>query len=204
MSAVLEHHGKDFSPIYVHMVRAGEASGALDQILFRLAEFLEKQLALRTKVTNAILYPALMLVDEPTEGLAPRIVDDVAQALATLREYNAAVMRDVPFVPSGLDGRGTQGLALPKSNWANVLDTPPYEAFGVTCGITFTFGGLRINHENGQVLDVGYEPIPGLYAAGEMVGGIFYFNYPAGTGLVSGLVFGRIAGSGAAVEAKAR
>ena len=62
LSAVLELHGKDFSPIYVHMVRAGEASGALDQILFRLAEFLEKQLALKNKVTNALLYPALMLL----------------------------------------------------------------------------------------------------------------------------------------------
>jgi general secretion pathway protein F len=62
LSAALEAHGKDFSPIYVHMVRAGEASGALDQILFRLAEFLEKQLALKNKVTNAILYPALMLI----------------------------------------------------------------------------------------------------------------------------------------------
>jgi general secretion pathway protein F len=62
LSAVLEMHEKDFSPIYVHMVRAGEASGALDQILFRLAEFLEKQLALKNKVTNAILYPALMLI----------------------------------------------------------------------------------------------------------------------------------------------
>ncbi len=62
LSAVLETYEKDFSPIYVHMVRAGEASGALDQILFRLAEFLEKQLALKTKVTNAILYPALMLI----------------------------------------------------------------------------------------------------------------------------------------------
>lgn len=61
LSAVLELHGKDFSPIYVHMVRAGETSGALDQILFRLAEFLEKQLALKNKVTNALLYPALML-----------------------------------------------------------------------------------------------------------------------------------------------
>jgi general secretion pathway protein F len=61
LSAVLETYGKDFSPIYVHMVRAGEASGALDQILFRLAEFLEKQLALKNKVTNATLYPALML-----------------------------------------------------------------------------------------------------------------------------------------------
>lgn len=61
-SAVLERYPKDFSPIYVHMVRAGESSGALDQILFRLAEFLEKQLALKHKVTNAILYPAIMLI----------------------------------------------------------------------------------------------------------------------------------------------
>ncbi|MBX3304000.1 MAG: type II secretion system inner membrane protein GspF [Nitrospira sp.] len=62
LSAVLEAYEKDFSPIYVHMVRAGEASGALDQILFRLAEFLEKQQALRNKVTNAMLYPVIMLV----------------------------------------------------------------------------------------------------------------------------------------------
>jgi general secretion pathway protein F len=61
-SAVLERYPREFSQIYVHMVRAGEASGALDQILFRLAEFLEKQLALKHKVTNAVLYPALMLV----------------------------------------------------------------------------------------------------------------------------------------------
>lgn len=62
LSAALETHPKDFSPIYIHMVRAGEASGALDQILFRLAEFLDKQLALKHKVTNATLYPALMLL----------------------------------------------------------------------------------------------------------------------------------------------
>ena len=61
-SSVLEAYPREFSQIYVHMVRAGEASGALDQILFRLAEFLEKQLALKHKVTNAILYPALMMV----------------------------------------------------------------------------------------------------------------------------------------------
>lgn len=61
-SAVLERYPKDFSSIYVHMVRAGEASGALDQILFRLAEFLDKQLALKNKVTNAILYPAIMVI----------------------------------------------------------------------------------------------------------------------------------------------
>ena len=62
LSGVLEQYPKEFSQIYVHMVRAGETSGALDQILFRLAEFLEKQLTLKHKVTNAVLYPALMLV----------------------------------------------------------------------------------------------------------------------------------------------
>ena len=61
-SVALERYPREFSQIYVHMVRAGETSGALDQILFRLAEFLEKQLALKHKVTNAIMYPALMLL----------------------------------------------------------------------------------------------------------------------------------------------
>lgn len=122
---------------------------------------------------------------------------DAQQFLKTVREYNAAVQTSVPFNHAVRDGRGTVGIEPPKSNWAHVLDKPPFEAYGVTCGITFTFGGLRINHETGQVLDLGYNPIPGLYAAGEMVGGIFYFNYPAGTGLVSGSVFGKIAGDGA-------
>jgi len=62
LSAVLETYGKDFSPIYVHMVRAGETSGALDQILFRLAEFLEKQVALKNKILSAMLYPVFVLV----------------------------------------------------------------------------------------------------------------------------------------------
>jgi tricarballylate dehydrogenase len=66
----------------------------------------------------------------------------------------------------------------------------------VTCGITFTFGGLRVN-TSGQVQSVSGESIPGLYAAGELVGGLFYFNYPGGTGLTSGAVFGRLAGTSA-------
>ena len=77
------------------------------------------------------------------------------------------------------------------------MGSPPYEGYAVTCGITFTFGGLRVNTDC-EVLNTDYQPIRGLYAAGELVGGIFYFNYPGGTGLMSGLVFGRIAGAGAA------
>jgi tricarballylate dehydrogenase len=107
----------------------------------------------------------------------------------------------VPFDHSIKDGRGTVGIEPAKSNWAIVLDTPPFEAYAVTCGITFTFGGLRTDAETGQVLDVNFHKIPGLYTAGEMLGGIFYFNYPAGTGLVSGSVFGRVAGAAAGASA---
>ena len=82
------------------------------------------------------------------------------------------------------------------SNWANTLDEGPYEAYAVTCGVTFTFGGVRIDTD-AQVIDTDGAPIPGLYACGELVGGIFYFNYPGGSGLTNGSVFGRIAGRSA-------
>jgi len=128
-----------------------------------------------------------------------RKLDDVNAdaALAEIRAYNKAVRTEVPFNPNVKDGRGTAGLAVNKSNWANTIDTPPFEAYAVTCGITFTFGGLRIDTD-AQVISGEGEAIPGLYAAGELVGGIFYFNYPGGTGLTNGAVFGRIAGANAA------
>jgi tricarballylate dehydrogenase len=128
-----------------------------------------------------------------------RKLDDVdpARALETIRLYNAAVRTDIPFDPNVKDGRRTQGLPVPKSNWANTIDVPPFEAYAVSCGITFTFGGLRITTD-AQVVDTDGIPIPGLYAAGELVGGLFYFNYPGGSGLTAGAVFGRIAGDSAA------
>ena len=116
--------------------------------------------------------------------------------LATVDAFNAAVQQDVPFDPTVKDGRGTIGLPVPKSNWANRIDQPGFTAYGVTCGVTFTFGGLHVN-AHAAVLDVDQSPIPRLYAAGELVGGLFYFNYPGGTGLMSGSVFGRIAGRAA-------
>ena len=116
--------------------------------------------------------------------------------LNTIHQWNTAVRADVPFNPNIKDGRCTEGLAVPKSNWANTIDVPPFEAYAVTCGVTFTFGGLRIN-KDAAVLNTDYQPICGLYAAGELVGGLFYFNYPGGTGLMSGAVFGRIAGASA-------
>ncbi|HMH18939.1 MAG TPA: FAD-dependent tricarballylate dehydrogenase TcuA [Burkholderiales bacterium] len=130
-------------------------------------------------------------------------LDDVnaAAALAEIRAYNAAVRTEVPFNPNIKDGRCTTGLAVNKSNWANTVDTPPFEAYAVTCGITFSFGGLRIN-TGAQVISTDGDAIPGLFAAGELVGGIFYFNYPGGSGLTNGSVFGRIAGANAAKAAQ--
>jgi tricarballylate dehydrogenase len=129
-------------------------------------------------------------------------LDDVnpVKALETIKAYNAAVKADVPFNPNVKDGRATVGLAIPKSNWSNILDTPPYEAYAVTCGITFTFGGLKID-SSARVIDTDGQVIPGLFAAGELVGGLFYFNYPGGTGLMNGAVFGKIAGTTAGQRA---
>ncbi len=135
------------------------------------------------------------------EELVKKLDDvDPDAALAEIKAYNAAVRTDIPFNPNVKDGRRTEGLAIDKTNWANTIDTPPFEAYAVTCGITFTFGGLRINTD-AQVISTDGEPISGLYAAGELVGGIFYFNYPGGSGLTNGAVFGKIAGASAAKSA---
>jgi tricarballylate dehydrogenase len=122
-------------------------------------------------------------------------------ALREIREYNKAVRKDVPYNMAIKDGRCTTGLKINKSNWANTIEDPPFEAYGVTCGVTFSFGGLKITTD-GEVQDTGGNPIPGLYAAGELVGGIFYHNYPGGTGLTSGSVFGRLSGTSAAAYSK--
>ncbi|HKA39808.1 MAG TPA: FAD-dependent tricarballylate dehydrogenase TcuA [Burkholderiales bacterium] len=124
-------------------------------------------------------------------------------ALREIRDYNKAVRKDVPFNMAVKDGRCTIGLRINKSNWANTIEDPPFEAYGVTCGVTFSFGGLKITND-GEVQDTGGKPIPGLYAAGELVGGIFYHNYPGGTGLTSGSVFGKLSGTSAAAYARKR
>ena len=134
------------------------------------------------------------------EDLASRLDIDRDGLVQTVREYNASVRTEVPYNPSIKDGRCTVGIDPPKSNWAQPIDTPPYLAYAVTCGITFTFGGVRIDNR-GQVVTNSQEPIPGLYAAGEMVGGLFYYNYPGGSGLSAGMVFGRLAGTSAARHA---
>ena len=130
------------------------------------------------------------------EELAAGLEIDPQGLVRTVTEFNAAC-RTGTYNPSILDGVKTVGLATPKSNWALPIDKPPFSGFVVTCGITFTFGGLRIDRR-AAVLDTGEIAIPGLFAAGELVGGIFYGNYLGGAGLMSGAVFGRLAGASAA------
>lgn len=137
------------------------------------------------------------------EELAEKLDVNSDQFLKTVKDFNASVKRDVKFNPTVKDGRATVGLEVPKSNWANPIENAPFEAYAITCGITFTFGGLKINTES-AVMDQNNRVIPGLFAAGEMVGGLFYFNYPGATGLTSGSVFGRLAGKGAAALAKSQ
>ena len=141
-------------------------------------------------------------VTAPTlEQLAGKLQGvDAEGFLRTVAEFNAAVQTEVPFNPNERDGRGTSGLSVRKSNWAQTLDTGPFSAYAVSAGVTFTFGGVRVTTEAQVVGDDG-TVLDGLYAAGEMVGGIFYFNYPAGSGLTSGAVMGRTAGRNAALRA---
>lgn len=127
--------------------------------------------------------------------LATRIGLNPDALAETVSAFNAAIQPG-DFNPAIKDGVRTVGIAPPKSNWALPLDTPPFFAFAVTCGITFTFGGVKID-SSARVLDRADRPIPGLHAAGELVGGLFYGNYPGGSGLTSGAVFGRRAGASA-------
>jgi len=130
-----------------------------------------------------------------TLGVEP---DALAETVAT---FNAACP-DGTFDPFDKDGLRAAPEGQPvKSNWAQPIDTPPFVAYPVTCGITFTYGGLRID-AGGQVQDVAGRPMPRLYATGEITGDFFYHNYPAGAGLTRGAVWGRLAGAAAGAEAR--
>ncbi|HSF32166.1 MAG TPA: FAD-dependent tricarballylate dehydrogenase TcuA [Candidatus Tectomicrobia bacterium] len=137
---------------------------------------------------------------DTVEALAEKLGLNPQTLVRTVNAYNDAV-REGTFNPAKKDGKRTQGIEPPKTNWALRLDKPPFVAYGVRCGITFTYGGVMVD-EAAEVLHRDGAPIPGLYAAGEITGGIFYHNYPSGSGLMLGAVFGRIAGTKAAAFAR--
>ena len=144
------------------------------------------------------IFPA---VSAPTIAeLAAKLTLDPAALDQTVRDFNAAV-RPGTFDASVLDDCRTQGLAIPKSHWGRALDTPPYYAYPLRPGITFTYLGLRVNEEARMLMQDG-APAGNMYAAGEiMAGNVLGKGYLAGIGMTIGAVFGRIAGEGAARHA---
>ncbi len=171
------------------------------------AEVLRQPQGIAAQIFDANTVQMLRTIDYEAPG-ATRVDADTLAELAqklnidperferTVAEFNAAIGPG-DFDPTIKDGKGTQGIDPPKSNWALPVEQPPFTAFPITCGITFTFGGVRVD-EDARVLDSGGRPLPGLFAAGELVGGLFFHNYPGGTGLTAGAVYGRRAGYAAA------
>ena len=139
------------------------------------------------------------VVGDTIQSIAEKLGIPVPDLERTVEEFNAAV-EPGEFDPAVKDGKHTLEIEPPKSNWALPLDSPPYVVYSAACGITFTFGGIQIDTE-ARVIDTEDNPISGLYATGEITGDFFYHNYPGGTGLVRGAVFGRIAGANAAAQA---
>jgi tricarballylate dehydrogenase len=140
--------------------------------------------------------PGISVVTADTPGgLADAAGFDRASFERTVAEFNASIDRDVPLDATVKDGRRAD-VEPPKSNWASPIETAPFYAYAVTCGITFTFGGLK-GDLDGRVLDEDGRVIPGLFACGEALGGLFSGNYPGGSGLTAGMVFGRRAGRAA-------
>ena len=143
-------------------------------------------------------HPATCFEADTGAELAVKASLEPAVLVNTVEEFNRAVTDDPPFDPRRPDGKAARGLAIPKSNWTTRIDEPPFRAYPVTGGITFTFGGLEIN-TNAQVMSTLDQPIKGLFASGDIVG-LFFHNYHSFTGQTRNAVFGRLAGKAAVTE----
>ncbi|HET8867973.1 MAG TPA: FAD-dependent tricarballylate dehydrogenase TcuA [Agrococcus sp.] len=170
------------------------------------AEILKQPGSIAWQIFDAELRPMLRAEEYEMPGIGEHIADSLAELAeaagmdpagltATVDAFNASIDRDVPFDPTIKDGRKADVEPV-KSNWAAPIETGPFYAYPVTCGITFTFGGLK-GDLDGRVLREDGSPIEGLYACGEVLGGLFSGNYPGGSGLAAGMVFGRRAGAAA-------
>jgi tricarballylate dehydrogenase len=134
-------------------------------------------------------------------GLADKLELDPTALEKTIAEFNAAV-RPGTFDHTILDDCRTEGLTPPKTHWARKIETPPFYAYPVRPGITFTYLGTRVNKQARMLMKDG-KPAANMFAAGEiMAGNVLGKGYAAGIGMTIGSVFGRIAGREAAQNAK--
>ncbi|WP_026818189.1 FAD-dependent tricarballylate dehydrogenase TcuA [Arthrobacter castelli] len=156
------------------------------------------------QIFDATLRPMLRTEEYEMPGISVETADTIEELAAkikvpaedlakTVADYNGSIDRSITFDPTVKDGRKADVEPV-KSNWAAPLETGPFYAYGVTCGITFTFGGIK-SDTHGRVLNDDGGHIGGLYVCGEMLGGLFSANYPGGSGLAAGSVFGRRAGT---------
>jgi tricarballylate dehydrogenase len=133
--------------------------------------------------------------------LAGKLELDPAALEKTVTEFNAAV-RPGTFDHTILDDCRTEGVVPPKTHWARRIETPPYYAYPVRPGITFTYLGTRVNKAARMLMKDG-KPSANMFAAGEiMAGNVLGKGYAAGIGMTIGSVFGRIAGQEAAKNAR--
>lgn len=187
-----------------------------DQIAFTYARYgqyvLEQPQRIAFQIFDSKIHPFLRTISDYSAAsyIEGDTIEELAEKLAvnpqfvatTVKEYNESIRPGGALtIPdrTGMENKHTEGISPPKSNWAYPIDTPPFYAYPIVCGITFTFGGLKVN-QRAQVLDTLDQPIPGLYASGEIIGGLFYNNYPGACGQMTGVVFARIAGANAATD----
>jgi tricarballylate dehydrogenase len=145
------------------------------------------------------LFPA---IEAPSIAeLASKLELDPAALEKTVATFNAAV-RPGTFDPTVLDDCRTEGLTPPKSHWARRIETPPFYAYPVRPGITFTYLGTKVDRQ-ARILMADGKPSANMFAAGEiMAGNVLGKGYAAGIGMTIGSVFGRIAGREAARRAR--
>ena len=183
--------GEDFHA-YTYAKTGGEIVKQPGAVAYQIYDQKVMEAVGRQKYDGAVQVSA-----DTLKELAEKLEINVDGFLQTVEEYNAACVNDRPFSETTRDGLATKGITPPKTNWAQTIDKGPYVAYACTGGLTFTFGGLRVA-ERCQVLNKLNRPIKGLYAAGEITGGFFFYNYPSGAGLTRGAVTGRVAGGNAA------
>ena len=166
-----------------------------NNMAFQLFDSKHVKAGVLKKYKNPTKYQAGTLID-----LANKIkITDKENFINNINTFNKAVQSG-NYNPHKLDGKKVKNIFPSRSNWALHLDNPPYLAYPVICGMTFCYGGLKTSI-NGELINKNGDIINGLYAVGEMLGGLWHNNYPSGGGMMAGAVFGKNAGKHASNKA---
>ena len=166
-----------------------------NNMAFQLFDSKHVKAGVLKKYKNPTKYQAGTLID-----LANKIkITDKENFINNINTFNKAVQSG-NYNPHKLDGKKVKNIFPSRSNWALPLDNPPYLAYPVICGMTFCYGGLKTSI-NGELINKNGDIINGLYAVGEMLGGLWHNNYPSGGGMMAGAVFGKNAGKHASNKA---